>query len=409
MKILWLAPYPHPLDTAAHPVPWVGTLADLLRQEPSVELTILNWTPRITTEIDEFDRDGIHFIYLKVPSVRLDILTLYQRRIAIVREYLRHHYQEYDLLHLHGSELQLPAMTAGLPVPMLLSVQGIVSEYAKVVPATFSMLKFLWTMAGLYERRYLPMVKNFSCRTHWDKKHTARLSPGCTIYHNWETIRPEFFAAADEPSPAQTARLQALFVGGNQVIKGFKEMLIGYNLIRQKADIKLIIVGRLAPEDVQQVIQQLNLQHIGPDDVECRRFQTAAELAALYRESFCLLHPSYIDNSPNSVCEAQLVGLPVVASNVGGVSSLITEGETGLLCTLEPETLAQQTLRLYADPGLHQRISLQAQAEARYRHDPAAIIKRTLAIYDAVRQSFVGPSYPPPALIELPLQLQLTH
>jgi glycosyltransferase involved in cell wall biosynthesis len=409
MKILWLAPYPHPLDTSAHPVPWVGTLANLLRREPSIELTILNWTPKLTSPIDEFDQDGIHFIYLKVPSVRLDILTLYQRRIAIVREYLRNHYEEYDLLHLHGSELQLPAMTAGLPIPMLLSVQGIVSEYAKVVPETFSMLKFLWTMAGYYERQYLPTVKNFSCRTHWDKKHTARLSPGCTIYHNWETIRPEFFAAADAPAPAPTPRPQALFVGGNQVIKGFKEMLIGYNQIRQKADIKLIIVGRLDPTDVQQVIQQYNLQYINSDDVECRRFQSAAELAALYRESFCLLHPSYIDNSPNSVCEAQLVGLPVVASNVGGVSSLITEGETGLLCTLEPETLAQQTLRLHTEPSLHQRISSQAQAEARLRHEPAAIIRRTLAIYDAVRQSFTGSTHLPTALIDLPAQLQLVH
>ncbi|GGF01600.1 glycosyltransferase family 4 protein [Hymenobacter cavernae] len=408
MKILWLAPYPHPLETAAHPVPWVGTLANLLRQEPTVELTILNWTHRISTPVDEFDRDGMHFIYLKVPTVRKDILTLYQRRIAIVREYLRNHYQEYDVLHLHGSELQLPVMTAGLPAPMVLSVQGIVSEYAKVVPNTFSMLKFLWTMAGYYERKYLPTVKNFICRTHWDKKHTARLSPGCRIYHNWETIRPEFFAAADQPRPTPTKRPQALFVGGSQVIKGFKEMLMGYNLIRAKVDIKLIIVGRLEQADVQQVIEQYNLGHIGPDDVECRPFQTAAELAALYRESFCLLHPSYIDNSPNSVCEAQLVGLPVVASDVGGVSSLITEGETGLLCTLEPETLAQQTLRLHADPRLQRRISEQAQAEARQRHDPAAIVEQTLAIYESVRQSFQEAKlYPPPTFAGSSVQLQL--
>ncbi|OGX90308.1 glycosyltransferase [Hymenobacter coccineus] len=201
LKVLWLAPFPHPLETGGHPVPWVGTLANLLKKRPEVELTVLNWSHRIADPVDEFDADGIHFIYLKTPPVREDILTLYQRRIRLVRRYLRQHAHRYDLLHLHGSELQLPAMTAGLRVPTLLSVQGIVSEYAKVVPDSLSILKALWTMAGLYERWYLPTVHHFLCRTDWDKAHTARLSPGCTIYHNWEALRPEFFAAADARPP----------------------------------------------------------------------------------------------------------------------------------------------------------------------------------------------------------------
>ncbi|HEX8328296.1 MAG TPA: glycosyltransferase family 4 protein [Hymenobacter sp.] len=397
MKILWLAPFPHPLDTAAHPVPWVGTLANLLKQVPGIELTVLNWTPRLTAPVEEFDRDGMHFIYLKTPPVRQDILTLYRRRIAIVREYLQAHAHAYDLLHLHGSELQLPAMTAGLAVPMLLSVQGIVSVYARHVPDPLSMLKFLWTLAGFYERRYLPTVHHFLCRTHWDKAHTARLSPGCTIYHNWETLRPEFFAAAERPKPTLLARPQVLFVGGSQAIKGFKEALLTFDRIRQAADLRLVIVGRLGDDEVQAVVQRHRLRHIAPESVECRRFQTAAELAALCRESFCLLHPSYIDNSPNSVCEAQLMGLPVVATDVGGVASLITEGETGLLAPLDPAALARQVLRLYHDRALHRRIAAKAQALARQRHDPATILERTLDAYRAVLQAAPRPAASPQA------------
>ena len=142
------------------------------------------------------------------------------------------------------------------------------------------------------------------------------------------------------------------------------------------------------------VAQQYGLRHLGPENVECRPFQAAAGLGVLYRESFCLLHPSYIDNSPNSVCEAQLVGLPVVASNVGGVSSLITEGETGLLSTLAPATLARQVLRLYHDPALHARITKQAQALARQRHDPTTILQRTLDVYQAIRALAGTPGVP---------------
>ncbi len=387
MKVLWLAPYPHPLDAQAHPVPWVGALADLLKQQPGVELTVLNWTHRLAAPVDEFERAGIRFIYLKTPSVRVDILTLYRRRIALVKAYLRAHCHEYDLLHLHGSELQLPAMTAGLPVPQLLTVQGLVSQYPRFVPGVVSWLKVLWTLAGRYERRFLPAIHHFSCRTHWDTALVQKLSPGCTVHHNWEVIRPAFFRA---PGPLPAGRPQVVFMGGTQVMKGFREVLAAFDLLRQQLDVQLVIAGAADAAAVQAAVAAAGLRHIGPADVVCRGVLGAPALAQLFAESVCLLHPSYVDNSPNSVCEAQLAGLPVVAANVGGVSSLITDGETGLLCDLNPATIAEQALRLLHDGALWQRIAAQGQALARQRHDPATIVQRTLAIYQAVLHAFHG-------------------
>ena len=383
MKILWLAPYPHPLDVGAHPVPWVGGLAGLLGRQPGLELTILNWTNKLTTPTDEFERDGIRFIYLRVPAVRADILTLYQWRIAIVRAWLRQHAARYDLLHLHGSELQLPAMTAGLPQPQLLSVQGLVSQYPPYVPSWRSWLKVLWTMAGYYERRYLPAIHHFVCRTHWDQVLVRQLSPGCVVHHNWEIIRPEFFCPPALPAPVG-GRPQLVFAGGTQVMKGFREVLAAFDLIRQQVDAQLVIAGPARPADVQLAAQQAGLRHFGPADVVCRGMLTGSELAQLFREAGCLLHPSYVDNSPNSVCEAQVAGLPVVATDVGGVRSLVEDEVTGLLCTLAPASIAAQALRLLRDPALRQRLATQAAAVARPRHDPAEIVARTLAIYRAV-------------------------
>ncbi|AMJ67894.1 glycosyltransferase family 4 protein [Hymenobacter sp. PAMC 26628] len=383
MKILWLAPYPHPLDTQAHPVPWVGALADLLKLEPGVELTILNWTHRLATPVDKFERDGIRFIYLKTPSVRDDILTLYRRRIALVKRYLQIHCREYDLLHLYGSELQLPAMTAGLPVPQLLTVQGLVSQYPRFVPGVVSWLKVLWTLAGRYERRYLPAIHHFSCRTHWDQALVQKLSPGCTVHHNWEVIRPAFFRA---PGPRPTGRPQVVFMGGTQVMKGFREVLAAFDLLRQQLDVQLVIAGAADAATVQAAVA--GLCHIGPADVVCPGVLGAPALAQLFAESVCLLHPSYVDNSPNSVCEAQVAGLPVVASDVGGVRSLVEDEVTGLLCTLAPASIAAQALRLLSDGALRQRLATHAATVARERHDPATIVNRTLAIYRAVLRDF---------------------
>lgn len=362
-------------------MPWIAALAHLLRRQPGVVLTVLHWTPRITSDVDEFERDGIRFIYLKVPSVRVDILTLYQRRIALVKTYLNHHYHCYDLLHLHGSELQVPAMTARLPVPQLLSVQGLVSQYPPFVPRSEAWLKALWTLSGYYERRYLPAVQHFVCRTHWDQALMRQLSPGCTIHHNWEVIRPAFFRPV---AMVAARRLQVVFLGGTQVMKGFREVLAAVDLLRQQLDIVLVIAGHASPALVQVAVQAAGLRHLSPAAIECRGLLSGEELVQLFSESLCLLHPSYVDNSPNSVCEAQVAGLPVVASDVGGVRSLIEDGVTGLLCTLAPASIAQQALRLHTDPALRQHLVLQAAAVARQRHDPTVIVARTLAIYEEV-------------------------
>lgn len=370
-------------------MPWVGALAQLLRQQPGLSLTVLHWTPKITSEVEEFERDGIRFIYLKAPSVRVDILTLHRRRVALVKSYLQHHYQHYDLLHLHGSELQAPAMAAGLPVPMLLSVQGLVSQYPPYVPRSERWLKALWTLSGYYERRYLPAVQHFVCRTHWDQALMRQLSPGCTVHHNWEVIRPAFFRPI---SPLAASRLQVVFLGGMQVMKGFREVLAAVDLLRQQVDITLVIAGQASAELVRVAVQAAGLRHLGPAAIECRGQLSAEELAQLFSESLCLLHPSYVDNSPNSVCEAQVAGLPVVASDVGGVRSLIEDEVTGLLCTLAPASIAQQALRLHQDPALRQRLATQAAAVTRKRHDPAVIVARTLAIYEEVVADFCARS-----------------
>ena len=396
MKILWLAAYPSPRITREHPVPWVVTLARLVSQHPAVELTILSCNSGLQQPIEEFDHEGIHFIYLRTPAFRFDILSLYQTRIRRTAAYLHQHAHRYDLLHLHGSELQFPAATAGLAVPVLLSVQGLISECVKVLPGAFSWRRLLWNLAGYYERKYLPQVPNFSCRTHWDAAHVARLSPGSRVFHNWEAIREEFFVAALLPRPAPTGRPMLLFMGGSQVMKGYQETLAAFDLIRETTDLRLVVAGPAYPNEMADAHRRFPLRHARPEDIEYRGFQTAAQLAQLCREAECLVHPSYIDNSPNSVCEAQVAGLPVVATNVGGVSSLIEDGRTGLFAGLSPRSLADQILRLHYHPALRAQLARQAQAVAHLRHAPETVLRRTVEIYETIiGQAEGGPSVLP--------------
>lgn len=386
MNILWLAPFPYAWrQSAAHPAPWLAALAGALAAVPGLRLTVLGCESGLPAAEDSYEADGVRFVFLNAPSTRADMLTLYTRRVALLRAWLRRHHHAYDVLHVHGSEYQFPAATAGLGRPVLLSVQGLLSECLKCLPAGPSWRRALWTLGGYYERRYLPLVPHFLCRTAWDKAHAARFNPQARIHHNWEMLRPAFFGAAPRPAPGTPAptRPQYLFMGGTQVMKGFRETMQAFDLLRAEGPARLVLVGDSVPAQLVAYLRAYPPRHFDPvHDLDLRRFQNAAQLLELFRTSVCLLHPSYIDNSPNSVCEAQVAGLPVVASAVGGVPSLIADNETGLLSSLDPAQLAAQARRLTTDPDLARRLATQAQAVAEVRHDPATILARTLAIYD---------------------------
>jgi glycosyltransferase involved in cell wall biosynthesis len=75
-------------------------------------------------------------------------------------------------------------------------------------------------------------------------------------------------------------------------------------------------------------------------------------------------------------------GLPVVASDVGGVGELVADGETGLLvASADPARLAEALRSLLADPGLRKRLGAAGQARARERFDLRALQNAHLALY----------------------------
>ena len=109
------------------------------------------------------------------------------------------------------------------------------------------------------------------------------------------------------------------------------------------------------------------------------------ELAEALCATSCYVHPSYIENSPNSVCEAQILGVPIIATHVGGISSLIDDGCNGILFPANaPYTAASLIKQLTSDRELAERLSSNAIEKATKRHCPNEIIIRLYNIYDYI-------------------------
>ena len=120
---------------------------------------------------------------------------------------------------------------------------------------------------------------------------------------------------------------------------------------------------------------------------------TLIELGALNAEemveelvkSHVFVSPSFIDNSPNAVCEAQLLGMPVISTYTGGVPSLIEEGRTGLFFpTGDAPMLAARIREVFEDDALAVRLGEQSHEVACVRHDPDTVVKQVLFAYENI-------------------------
>jgi glycosyltransferase involved in cell wall biosynthesis len=77
------------------------------------------------------------------------------------------------------------------------------------------------------------------------------------------------------------------------------------------------------------------------------------------------INTNHVDNTPVAVIEAAALGLPVVATRVGGVEHLLRDGETGLLVDDDDDAaMAAAVLRLVDEPALAERLSLNGRAMA---------------------------------------------
>lgn len=379
MKILWLAPIPFMNDKETHPVPWIFTLIKALKNT-GIDLTIVNYNLDIKEDIIRQEYNGVNLIYIKTPSKKIDVLTLYKIRIRIMNKYLKTIIGNYDLLHIHGSEHQYEVMALGLEIPTVITMQGIISEVIKTIPIFPDYKKYIiWKLSALYEKKYLPLYHNFSCRTHWDTNYIKSINKKSNIYQIWEIIREGFFK-----DHFSTEKRNILFVGGKNSIKGLTELLQAYNDSIQNKGLKLIILGDCDRSYIDDVVKKLNLTNIDIDNIECRGLLNQEGMIKAYEESFCLVHPTYIDNSPNSVCEAQLSGLPVIATDVGGVSSLIEDAKTGILIGRSSQEIEYAIEKILDDDILRETISNESKQMARKRHNSEYILKSTLKMYSEI-------------------------
>jgi glycosyltransferase involved in cell wall biosynthesis len=93
--------------------------------------------------------------------------------------------------------------------------------------------------------------------------------------------------------------------------------------------------------------------------------------------------PSYFEGLCYAVIEAQVAGIPVVATPVGGVAENVVEGVTGRRMVVgDPASLAEGVIALLDDPAAAAELAAEATRRATERYSKDRMVAETLALYD---------------------------
>jgi glycosyltransferase involved in cell wall biosynthesis len=301
--------------------------------------------------------------------MRFDVLTHYAHlRRQVKRIILK---LQPDLIHVHGTENGYGLAALETNVPTIVSIQGIVNALARVSPSIF------YRLQAPLELHVIRTAKYFGSRTAWANSFIRNLNNTATIYDLPEAVNHIFFKRA-----AESSNPNILMVGSVEQRKGIEEALRAMSIVVAAcSSAKLLVVGEGEADYLEELKQRTKSAGIEAN-VDWLGFKTAKEVAALHAVSAILIHPTYLDNSPNSVAEAMAAGLPVIASNVGGIPSMIENGATGLL--VEPRNhrqLAEALTALLHDEAERKRLASRAKQVALERHFPQEVAKKTLNVY----------------------------
>ena len=311
-----------------------------------------------------------------------------------------------DVVHIHGSELAhgLAWVRANGAKNVCVSIQGLVSvieRYYKTdswfdfVPLTFrDLVKLDWISRqrrnfrkrGENEKELLRNVNHIIGRTEWDRSHAWAINPSATYHYCGETIRDEFYK---HKWKYENCEPHSIFVSqGNYPIKGIHKLLQAMPLVLREFQDAHTYVGGFNIFNIpwyKRTSYTVILQHIIRKNklqgkVTFLGMLDEKQMCQQYLKSNLFVLPSAIENSPNSLGEAQLLGMPILASYVGGVPEIVNNNPEVLYRSEETEMLAKKICTVFSNVGIKTNVKSSVYEKYDKRINTYSLLK----IYNAV-------------------------
>jgi glycosyltransferase involved in cell wall biosynthesis len=315
---------------------------------------------------------------------------------------------EPDIIHIHGTENPFGCLMGEIDIPVVLSYQGSCTaynhKYFSGIERFYASLKgikiwspYSWIFNKSYnqgfrksarhrkrEIRNLKFCKHIIGRTDWDRRITRILAPGSVYYHNDEILRDSFYQKQWE-NP-DNKKIIVHTTTGEAIWKGFETVCQAlYELNKIGIDIEWRVAGVSKSCLLVKVVKKKLKEYYPSKGLVLLGNLHEQELIEKMLEADIFVLSSHIENSPNSLCEAMMLGMPCISTYVGGTSSLLTDKQEGLMIQDgDPWSMAGTIMESLQNHELAIDFGRNARMKALDRHNPHKIVNDLLVIYQQI-------------------------
>ena len=319
-----------------------------------------------------------------------------------------------DVVHIFGTEFPHAYACAKVwnqPAKTLVGIQGIcgkiAEEYMADLPVRVQESRTLrdvlrkdsikqqqekFLLRGQREEKLLRLAGHIAGRTGFDREYAYSVNPRAVYHKLNETMRDCFYEGGWDLDLCRKHRI--FLTQGDYPLKGFHYLLQAMQEILQDyPDTVVSVAGnsilgtggiksRLKIPAYGRYLRRLICKNRLQDRVEVLGPLQAEEMKKVLLESHVFVCPSAVENSPNSVAEAQLLGLPVAASRAGGIPSVVEDKRGGLLFEKgNPRDLARAVKEIFSSDGLARSLSKSERQFAAREYDPEHNYQQLMEAY----------------------------
>lgn len=405
MRVLWFSVTPslfNPHSNSHNGGGWIASLEQIVKSEDSVQLGVAF---NFSDGQFRYVKDGVtYYPILQQKKSIIDKMLKKDFRQAQLDQYLQiiNDFKP-DIIQIFGSENDFGVICGNTDIPVVIHMQGCLPPYHNALfPVGMNTMDFLihrglnlrYRFIGLRsessfrrnaerEIRTIQHCKYFMGRTEWDKGLISLFNPDAEYFHCEEALRPSFLHSETQWKWHDDKKKTFISIISRPWYKGSDLILKTAELLRRFTDLDF----EWKVYGIQEMRFFESKYGIKAAEVNVKVMGTASsdELVNEICKSSCYVHTSYIDNSPNSLCEAQIMGAPVLATHVGGISSMVKDGTTGILFPANaPYTLATLMKRIATERNLAESLSKEARQQALQRHNPEQIRRTLVDIYNYI-------------------------
>lgn len=410
MRVLWFSVSPslYSSNGSNHGLGWIASLERIAREDKDIELGVAF---EHTDDIFKIVQNGVVYYPMNVFKDKTDIKRRHYhvdveeklfmpRCLQVIEDF------NPDIIHVFGSEWCFGLVQEYTNIPVVIHMQGSMPPYENAMfPPGYSWYEDhaeipwwhipwkikhkLWRKRNQErverEERILRGCKYFMGRTEWDNALTRLYSPYSKYYKCWEALRPMFVNTSHRWECNETPHKYVLLSTGPSRLKGIDTVLKTAKLLKENTNLEF--EWRLIGTDRNGLNYYERHDGINPESVNVKCLGVLDGEGVKEQLLNCDLYvlPSYMDNSPNSVCEAMCLGVPIISTFSGGIPSLIDNGKTGVLVPAnEPHRLAYEVKILLSSKGDRIRLGKYAHYVAMSRHNPECILYTLKDIYSQV-------------------------